>query len=78
MVGWLVAAPEFVVSAKENQRKLTLALLEKAKDICTSHGVIAETISDEGDPKAAICAAVEKLNISLLVLGDRGLSKIKR
>ncbi|GMY18378.1 universal stress protein a-like protein [Fagus crenata] len=32
------APPEFVSSVKENQKKLALALLEKAKEICASRG----------------------------------------
>jgi hypothetical protein len=34
-----MTAPEFVSSVKENQKKLALALLEKAKEICASRGV---------------------------------------
>ncbi|KAI4357807.1 hypothetical protein L6164_001731 [Bauhinia variegata] len=72
------ARPNFVTSYTENQNKFALALLEKAKSICESHGVNAETITEEGDPRTAICNAVEKYNIDLLVLGECGLGKIKR
>uniref|UniRef100_A0A5B7ANV4 Putative universal stress protein A-like protein n=1 Tax=Davidia involucrata TaxID=16924 RepID=A0A5B7ANV4_DAVIN len=72
------ATPEFVNSVQEKNKKVSLALLEKAKSICTSHGVNAETISEVGDPKEAICNAVQKYKINLLVLGDRDLGKIKR
>lgn len=34
--------------------------------------VYAETITEVGDPKEAICKAVEKLNIQFLVLGSHG------
>lgn len=37
-----------------------------------------ETITEVGDPSTAICDAVQKFDISLLVLGERGLGKIKR
>ena len=40
--------------------------------------VNAETISEVGDAKQAICDAVQKLNITLLVLGDRGIGRIRR
>lgn len=40
--------------------------------------VNAEILTEEGDAKTAICNVVEKLNIGMLVLGDRGLGKIKR
>ncbi|KAK3442746.1 hypothetical protein EUGRSUZ_B03010 [Eucalyptus grandis] len=62
----------------EQHRKLTLALLEKAKEICAARGVSAETITEVGDPKVAICDAVEKNNVTLLILGDHGLGRIKQ
>nr|DAD31815.1 TPA_asm: hypothetical protein HUJ06_010666 [Nelumbo nucifera] len=50
--------------------------------MCCSRGtttrVTAETISVIGDPKEAICEAVEKFNISLLILGSHGRGVIKR
>ncbi|KAI4381452.1 hypothetical protein MLD38_007522 [Melastoma candidum] len=70
--------PDFVKSVEENQNKLTAAYLEKAKEICASRGVKAETIADVGDPKEAICEAVLKYNVGLLIMGERGLGKIKR
>ncbi|KAB2624270.1 universal stress protein A-like protein [Pyrus ussuriensis x Pyrus communis] len=72
------ARQEFVNSSQENHRKFALGLLEKAKEICANHGVNAETVTEVGDPKAAICDAVQKHNINLLILGERGLGKIKR
>ncbi|KAF2311065.1 hypothetical protein GH714_019333 [Hevea brasiliensis] len=68
----------FCQLCQENNKKLALAFLEKAKEICASRGVNAEIITEEGDPKTAICNVVQKLNISMLVLGERGLGKIKR
>ncbi|XP_028757907.1 universal stress protein A-like protein isoform X2 [Neltuma alba] len=64
--------PDFVNSYKENQNKFALALLQRAKS------VDAEICTEEGDPRTAICDAVEKHNIDLLVLGERGLGTIKR
>ncbi|KAG2664133.1 hypothetical protein I3843_16G064200 [Carya illinoinensis] len=72
------ANPEFVASVQENHKKLALAFLEKAKDICASRGVNAKTLTEVGDPSTAICDAVQKFNINLLVLGERGLGKLKR
>ncbi|XP_009356876.1 universal stress protein YxiE-like [Pyrus x bretschneideri] len=72
------SSQEFVNSSQENHRKFALGLLEKAKEICANHGVNAETVTEVGDPKAAICDAVQKHNINLLILGERGLGKIKR
>uniref|UniRef100_A0A5B7BG46 Putative universal stress protein A-like protein n=1 Tax=Davidia involucrata TaxID=16924 RepID=A0A5B7BG46_DAVIN len=72
------AIPEFVNSVQDKNMRVSLGILEKAKRICTSHGVDAETIAEVGDPKEAICNAVQKYKINLLVLGDRDLGKIKR
>ncbi|GMN38590.1 hypothetical protein TIFTF001_007824 [Ficus carica] len=73
------AAPhELVVSIQERRQKLALALLEKAKEICANHGVEAEAITEVGDAKEAICEAVEKYNIELLVLGNRSHGAIQR
>ncbi|KAM1138146.1 hypothetical protein TB2_035503 [Malus domestica] len=51
---------EFVNSSQESHRKFALALLEKAKQICASRGVNAETVTEVRDPKEAICDAVKK------------------
>ena len=38
----------------------------------------AETLVLEGDAKDMICQAVEQMHVDLLVVGSRGLGKIKR
>ncbi|XP_010264140.1 PREDICTED: uncharacterized protein LOC104602218 isoform X2 [Nelumbo nucifera] len=70
--------PELIKSVQEHQRKAALALLEKAKDICATQGVVAETITEVGDPKEVICDAVEKFKINLLILGSHGRGTLKR
>ncbi|CAL5350161.1 uncharacterized protein LOC114305966 isoform X1 [Camellia sinensis] len=74
----ILANSEFVNSVQEQNKVVSMGILEKAKSICASHGVNAETIAQDGDPKQAICDAVEKYNINLLVLGDHELGKVKR
>ncbi|GLU04730.1 hypothetical protein SLE2022_218650 [Rubroshorea leprosula] len=69
---------ELVNSVKNHHQKLTLAFLEKAKDICASRGVVAEMITEIGDPKVTICSVAEKLNVNLLVVGEHELGRIKR
>ncbi|XP_057961054.1 uncharacterized protein LOC131153049 [Malania oleifera] len=71
------ATADFVNSVREQEKKVVLGLLEKAKSICTSRGVKAEIVTDIGDPSTAICNAVEKLEISLLILGNQGTGKLK-
>ncbi|KAA8529148.1 hypothetical protein F0562_034053 [Nyssa sinensis] len=70
--------PNLINSIQENHKKVALAVLERAKEICGKKGIIAETITEVGDPKVAICEAVEKLNIQLLVLGSHGRGALKR
>lgn len=40
--------------------------------------IVAETVTEVGDPKVVICEAVEKHNIQLLVLGSHGRGGIQR
>ncbi|KAL7001128.1 hypothetical protein U1Q18_002281 [Sarracenia purpurea var. burkii] len=72
------AATGYVNCVQEQNLVVSLGILEKAKSICATHGVNAETIAHIGDPKEGICDAVQKYNIKLLVLGDQEIGKIKR
>ena len=38
----------------------------------------AETLILEGDPKDMICQATEQMHVDLLVVGNRGLGRIRR
>ncbi|CAL9115098.1 unnamed protein product [Musa textilis] len=44
---------------------------------CTQQ-VEAEAVIVTGDPKETICQAAEQMQTDLLVVGSRGLSKIRR
>ncbi|KAL9389526.1 hypothetical protein Peur_018131 [Populus x canadensis] len=72
------APADLVASIQENKKKIALILLDKAKDICARHGVDVEIMTEIGDPKEAICEAVEKLNIQLLVLGSHNRGPVQR
>ncbi|XP_062110104.1 universal stress protein A-like protein [Humulus lupulus] len=72
------APPELVTSIQERNKKVAVALLERAKDICSKHEIEAEPLMEIGDPKEKICEAVDKFNIQLLVLGSHGRGAIKR
>ncbi|KAJ8548292.1 hypothetical protein K7X08_030761 [Anisodus acutangulus] len=73
-----VTSPELMTSVQENQRKIANALLKKAKDVCTQHAIIAETITQVGDPKQTICEASEKLHVNLIVLGSNNKGALQR
>uniref|UniRef100_A0A2P2JEY7 UspA domain-containing protein n=1 Tax=Rhizophora mucronata TaxID=61149 RepID=A0A2P2JEY7_RHIMU len=70
--------PDLVKSVLENQKKAALALLQTAKDICANHGVVAETLTEAGDPKVAICETANKLEAKLLVMGSHSRGAIQR
>ncbi|KAI8554637.1 hypothetical protein RHMOL_Rhmol05G0113000 [Rhododendron molle] len=72
-----ILASEYMYCVQEQNKVVSMGILEKAKGICTTHGVNAETIAQLGDPKQAICDAVQKHNIDLLVLSDTKLGKIQ-
>lgn len=72
------ATSDYVYCVQEQNKAVSLGILERAKSICTSHGINAETITQIGDPKQAICDAAEKHKIELLILGDCELGKIQR
>ncbi|GFZ21425.1 adenine nucleotide alpha hydrolases-like superfamily protein [Actinidia rufa] len=74
------AAPsDLVRTFLESQKKAAMALLDKAKDICSNYGVVvAETMTEVGNPKEAICEAVEKHKIQLLILGSHSRGALKR
>ncbi|XP_073004480.1 universal stress protein A-like protein [Typha latifolia] len=83
-VGYMAAAsygtppPELIQSVQEHNKKMSLAILEKAKEICSRRGVITETTTEVGDPKEVICEAVDKLNIDLLILGSNSRGALER
>ncbi|KAL3501732.1 hypothetical protein ACH5RR_036181 [Cinchona calisaya] len=63
---------------EEDQRKAAASLLENAREICNKYEITADAVTEVGDPKDAIRDAVEKHNISLLVLGSHGRGALKR
>lgn len=72
------APPELIQSLQEHQKRLSLALLERARDISTKKGVNAEVVTEVGEPKVLICEAVEKYKVSLLVMGSHGRGAFQR
>lgn len=63
------ATPDLMNSIQEQNKKVSLGLLEKARGICANRGVNVETFTEVGDPKEAICNATQKYKINLLVVG---------
>ncbi|KAG6764203.1 hypothetical protein POTOM_031662 [Populus tomentosa] len=65
-------------SVQQQNKKVALGILEKAKRICASKGVTVEAITEAGYPKEVICDAVQKCGVNLLVIGDEANGNIKR
>ncbi|XP_052200026.1 universal stress protein A-like protein [Diospyros lotus] len=69
---------DYVNSVNEQNKMVSHGILEKAKSICSSRGINAETILEIGEPKESICNAVKKHKIKLLVMAEHEIGTIKR
>ncbi|XP_047308910.1 universal stress protein A-like protein [Impatiens glandulifera] len=65
-------------SVDEKNKIVATKILEKAKIICDEYKISAETIVGVGDPKEAICEAVKKNDITLLVIAGEEQGAVKR
>ncbi|WVZ60575.1 hypothetical protein U9M48_010578 [Paspalum notatum var. saurae] len=75
----LAYAPSSAVdSMRKAQEENSRRIVARALDMCKERRVGATAAIVEGDAKEAICQAVEQMGAGLLVLGSRGLGKIKR
>ncbi|CAL4935971.1 unnamed protein product [Urochloa decumbens] len=77
-IGLAYAPPSAVESMRKEQEENSRRILARALDMCKERQVDATAAVVEGDAKEAICQAVERFQAGLLVLGSRGLGKIKR
>ncbi|KAL3532212.1 hypothetical protein ACH5RR_005733 [Cinchona calisaya] len=72
------ATPMVIESMKKAQEENAAGVLNRALQMCKDKKIKAETLILYGDPKDRICEAAEELHVDLLVVGSRGLGKIKR
>ncbi|KAB1200299.1 Universal stress protein A-like protein [Morella rubra] len=72
------ATSSVVESVRKAQEENSAAILSRALLMCKNKMVKTETLILEGDTKEMICQAVEQVHVDFLVVGSRGLSKIKR
>ncbi|KAI6673906.1 hypothetical protein NL676_001812 [Syzygium grande] len=72
------ATPSVVESVRKAQEESSALILSRALHMCKESMVKAETLILTGDPKDTICQATEQMHMDLLVVGSRGLGKIRR
>ncbi|CAL9204004.1 unnamed protein product [Musa hybrid cultivar] len=72
------ATSSVIDSVRRAQEQNSRNLLERATQVCRSKLVEAEMVIVDGDPKEMICQFAEQMQADLLVVGSRGLSKIRR
>ncbi|KAG7580940.1 UspA [Arabidopsis suecica] len=72
------ASSTMIESVRKAQQETSAALLSRALQMCRAKQIRTETLVLEGDAKEMICEAVEQMHVDLLVVGSRGLGKIKR
>ncbi|KAM0937162.1 putative universal stress protein A family [Dioscorea sansibarensis] len=65
-------------SMRKAQEHNTANVLSRAIKVCEERNVTVETLVMDGEPKEMICQAVELKGVDLLVVGSRGLGRIKR
>ncbi|KAF2544309.1 hypothetical protein F2Q68_00032894 [Brassica cretica] len=71
------ASSSMIESVKKAQQEASAALLSRALQMCRAKQIRTETLVLEGEAKDMICQAVEQMHVDLLVVGSRGLGKIK-
>ncbi|MCL7042763.1 hypothetical protein MKW94_001259 [Papaver nudicaule] len=68
-----------IESVRKDQEQSSTYILSGASQICNQRTVVkVETMMMEGDPKDMICQAAEQMDIDFVLVGSRGLGKIKR
>ncbi|WJX11349.1 hypothetical protein P8452_01973 [Trifolium repens] len=71
-------ASAVVESVKKGQQEQSAALLSRALQICKDKQIKAESVILNGDPREMICQAAEQMQVDLLIMGSRGLGRLKR
>ncbi|XP_043702308.1 universal stress protein A-like protein [Telopea speciosissima] len=72
------ATPSMLMSVRKAQEQNSAVLMARALKLCKERQVRAEAMILDGEPKEMICEAAEQIQPTILVVGSRGLGKIKR
>uniref|UniRef100_A0ACD5Z038 Uncharacterized protein n=1 Tax=Avena sativa TaxID=4498 RepID=A0ACD5Z038_AVESA len=77
-VGGAAVVGDVVSHVEADLRRKAEEVVEKARSLCVANGVECVVEVTEGEPKHALCNAVEKHGADLLVVGSHGYGAIKR
>ncbi|EOA23311.1 hypothetical protein CARUB_v10019085mg [Capsella rubella] len=66
---------ELIRLAHEKNMRIALGILEKAKNICLSHGIKAETFTYAGEPNDLIPKIIQERQIDVLVMSAQQTQK---
>ncbi|KAI5659317.1 hypothetical protein M9H77_28110 [Catharanthus roseus] len=73
------ATPMVVDAVRKANEEIATRIFSRALHMCKDQKMVkAETLVLEGDPKDRICEVADEQHFDLLVIGSRGLGKIKR
>ncbi|XP_077226134.1 uncharacterized protein LOC143859297 [Tasmannia lanceolata] len=72
------ATSAVVDSVRKSQEQNSALLLSRALEMCKGKPIKVESVIVDGEPKDMICEVAERIHADLVVVGSRGLSKIKR
>ncbi|KAI5659316.1 hypothetical protein M9H77_28109 [Catharanthus roseus] len=72
------ATPTVVDAVRKANEETATRIFFRALQMCKEKMIKAETLLVEGDPKDTICEVADEQHFDLLVIGSRGLGKIKR
>lgn len=73
-----VLTPEVIISLEKYQDRVTEAVMQKARDICSKSPAKVEEKIVKGDARDALCDVVLKLGPDFLVIGSHGYGTFKR
>lgn len=72
------STPKVGDSLKKAQQEKSAAIASRALQMCKDKQVKAESVILNGDAREMISQATEKMQVDLLIMGSRGLGKLKR
>jgi nucleotide-binding universal stress UspA family protein len=66
------------VGSAEEAQKHALDVLQRSKELASAEGATAEGYLEVNDPASALLDTAERLQADLLVVGNKGMSGVKR